>query len=1022
MVQTMHGVAAILAAQPKGRTEADIQSDVRLFLLTADLGLTQTEVSLEPQVGNKNRIDVEIGNCVIEVKKDLTLGNVKADAAQQLTGYVNHRIEQFGHRYLGVLTDGRLWVLYRPAHGQLHEAGTLTLTGADDDAERLEAWFQAVLSTNRQVPPTPHEVHARLGAGSPAFRVDYLDILGMYEMVRDEPEVQLKRELWAKLLTTALGTQFQDSDSLFAEHTYLVVVAELVAHAVLGFPLNDPDLTPEALVSGEKFREAEIYGVVESDFFDWLLHAPGGGGFITDLARRIAFFDWHEVRHDVLRVLYESVIDSETRHQLGEYYTPDWLADTIVRRVVPNPIDARVLDPSCGSGTFVYHAVRNYIDAAEQRGLDDAATLLGATSRVFGMDLHPVAVSLARTTYLLALGKRRLTSPSRPPLAVPVFLGDSLQWSQQPGLLGSQGLTVPTGDDGLLFGDLTFPDRLLDDAGRFDELVTRLSDLASTRRRGSPVPSLKAVFSQFAVHPDDQATLTDTFALMCQLYDSGRDHIWGYYVRNLARPLWLTRPENKVNVLVGNPPWLSYRFMPPEMQQRFKQETQERGMWAGAKVATHQDLSAYFVARTAELYLEPGGGFGFVMPYAVLSRLAYEGFRTGDLHTPNEGTRLTFAEPWDLHQVKPDPFPVPCAVVFGQNTPHKAKPMSTQVLTWAGRLPVAAVGWDEAKGHLSQQAGSVLVATTGGERSPYAERFRQGANLVPRMLMFVRLSSSNPLGAGQGKTQVNSYRTAQEKQPWKALPDQAGVVETQFIRKVHLGSTVAPYRCLTPWKAVLPLARGVLLSTHGDPAPINTYPGLAGWWHKAEHTWKKHRSKATKLSLMEQVDYHGKLTAQHPAAPCRVVYSASGTTIAAAVLDDPSAVVEHSLYWATAASHDEARYICAILNSQALLDRVKGLQSRGQFGARHFDTYVFGVPFPLYDPDKELHRHLAKAAAEAEVVATQVTIGDDTQFQKARKDIRAALAADGVGGRVEALVQQLIAPPQADEWGEIIAP
>lgn len=1019
MAQDKYAVAAVLAAHAKGRTEADIQSDVRQFLLCADLGLTPTEVALEPQVGGKGRIDVEMGNCIIEVKKDLMAGNTKAQAAQQLAGYVNSRIAQFGHRYLGVLTDGRLWVLYRPADGELHETGTLTLTGSDDDADRLEAWFQALMSTNREVPPTPHEVHARLGAGSPAFRVDYLDILGMYEMVKDLPEVQLKRQLWAKLLTTALGTQFQDSDTLFAEHTYLVVVAELVAHAVVGFPLEDPSLTPEALVSGDKFREVGIFGVVESDFFDWLLHAPGGGGFITDLARRIAHFDWHEVRHDVLRLLYESVIDTETRHQLGEYYTPDWLADSVVRHVVPNPIDTRVLDPSCGSGTFVYHAVKNYVAAAEKRGLGDAAILTGATRRVFGMDLHPVAVSLARTTYLLALGKRRLTTRDRPPLTVPVFLGDSLQWSQQQGILGSQGLTVPTGEGGLLFGDLTFPDRLLDDAARFDQLITRLSDLATARRKGSPVPSLSGVFSHFAVHPDDQAQLADTFALMCQLYDSGRDHIWGYYIRNLARPLWLTRPENRVNALVGNPPWLAYRFMPPEMQQRFKQETQERHMWAGAKVATHQDLSAYFVARAAELYLEPGGRFGFVMPFAVLSRIAYEGFRTGDLHTANEGTRLTFAEPWDLHKVKPDPFPVPCSVIFGQHTPQKSMHMPTEVLQWSGRLPAAAIGWDEAKGYLTQALGSVQVASTDGERSVYAKRFRQGANLVPRMLLFVRLTKTNPLGAGHGKTEVTSLRTPQEKQPWKALPDLSDVVESQFVRKVHLGSTVAPYRCLTPWRAVIPLVRGDLLDNTGDPAPISRYPGLAAWWHKAEKIWSTYRSATTRLSLLEQVDYHGKLTAQVPAATHRVVYSASGTTIAAAVLEDPQVLVEHSLYSASAASLSEARYLCAILNSQALLDRVKGLQSRGQFGARHFDSYVFAVPFPLFDPTNQLHQDLAQAAQTAEEVAATVPLGEDTQFQRARKLIRQALAADGVGARIEDLVQQLIAPPAADEWGEI---
>jgi hypothetical protein len=56
---------------------------------------------------------------------------------------------------------------------------------------------------------------------------------------------------------------------------------------------------------------------------------------------------------------------------------------------------------------------------------------------------------------------------------------------------------------------------------------------------------------------------------MCRLHDEGRDHVWGYYVRDLARPTWLARPENQVDRLVGNPRWLAYRFMTPEMQASF---------------------------------------------------------------------------------------------------------------------------------------------------------------------------------------------------------------------------------------------------------------------------------------------------------------------------------------------------------------------------------------------------------------------------------------------------------------------
>lgn len=1003
-----------LAARGGQRTEADIQSDVRSFLLTADLNLHAGQVKLEAPTGDgtRRRLDVEAGLCVVEVKRDLRKGNVLTDAVTQLAGYVHTRTVQMGRRYVGVLTDGADWRLYTLGAGRdLVQVSTLTVTGATDDAERLEVWLEAVLSTTTKVLPTPEEITAQLGASSPAFRLDYLDIERMYAEVASTPEVVLKRSLWAKLLTTALGTQFDDDTSLFVEHTYLVTVAELVAHAVAGFRLDDPTLSARTLVSGEAFRAANITGVVESDFFDWLLHANGGEALISDLARRIARFDWSSTAHDVLKVLYESVIGSEQRHSLGEYYTPDWLADRIVRDVVPNPLTTTVLDPSCGSGTFVFHAVKNYLAAADDRGHTIADTLNGVTSSVYGMDVHPVAVTLARVTYLLALGTTRLQSPHRPALNIPVFLGDALQWEQSPGVLGSAGLSIPTDDDGSLFvADLRFPDSVMGDATRFDQLVTRLTDMATGRTAGAPIRSLRAVFNQFAVPDADEATLTETFALMCRLHDSGRNHIWGYYVRNLARPLWLHRDANRVDALIGNPPWLSYRYMPPQMQQRFKDATQARGMWAGAKVATHQDLSAYFVARTAELYLTSGGTFGFVMPFAVLSRLAYDGFRTGALSTPTgAGVELSFGEAWDLHRVKPDPFPVPCSVVFGRLTPQRARPLGSSVLQWSGKLDAVTVDWDTAKGSLTTGGASVQVATTDGERSPYAARFTQGANLVPRMLICVVPGDGSPLGAGAGRQGVRSARSGLEKKPWKDLPDQTGVVERPFVYPVHLGSTTLPYRLMEPWHAVLPITQGHLLGDEGDPAPLDAYPDLAAWWRSAEHVWQSHRSSSTTLSLLEQVDYHGKLSKQFPAPPYRVVYSASGTNLAAATVTNPRAVIEHKLYWAPAASLEEARYLTAILNSDALLTRIQGLQSRGQFGARDFDSYVFAVPFPAFDSGVDLHLHLAVSAARAEDVAASVLLPDGVKFQRARKMVRAELAELGVAAHIESLVEELFA-------------
>jgi hypothetical protein len=143
------------------------------------------------------------------------------------------------------------------------------------------------------------------------------------------------------------------------------------------------------------------------------------------------------------------------------------------------------------------------------------------------------------------------------------------------------------------------------------------------------------------------------------------------------------------------------------------------------------------------------------------------------------------------------------------------------------------------------------------------------------------------------------------------------------------------------------------------------------------------------------------------ASPIRIVYAASGTLPAAAVLRDPGTVVEHKLYWA-AAEENEAYYLAAILNSEAARSRVAHLQSRGQWGARDFDKVIFELPIPAYEPSTALHQQLAATARLAEKVAESVTLSPGMHFVRMRSMVREALLADGVGQKVEVLVVTLL--------------
>jgi len=1008
-VESLSQIAARLAAGSTGRTEADIQSDVRKFLLDAPLDIEQSElidVSLEAQAGGGRRIDVEVGCAAIEVKKSLASQKVFDDAVGQLAGYVQQRTEERGQRYVGVLTDGQTWVLFHlQPNGTLAEVSRLALSGADD-AGRLASWLEIVLATTDKIAPTPKEIIRRLGADSPATKLDLAGLRALYESCRKDPEVQLKRELWARLLLAALGTNFENSDELFVTHTYLVLTAELLAHEVMGIDVTAPGGDVRALLEGQQFNLAGLHGVVEADFFDWPATVPAGEPIIKGIARRLGTFDWRQVEHDVLKTLYESVIDAETRHKLGEYYTPDWLAQKMVEQVYTDPLTQRLLDPSCGSGTFLFWALRHVLAACDDAGMSNREALETAVARVHGIDLHPVAVTLARVTYLLALTPERLAD--RGALTIPIYLGDSVRWEQDDTLLSKGGITVHTSDGLELFEqELHFPEGVVEDPARFDRLVAELADRAADRKPGTKPPGINGVLNRHKVTADTDRVAVDTvFKKLCRLYDAGRDHLWSYYIRNLARPLAFTRADGRADVLVGNPPWLAYRHMTASLQETYRSLAESRGLWAGGKVATHQDLSDLFVARAVEQYLQPEGRFAFVMPFAALSRRQYAGFRTGNW-APKSGVGAVahFATPEDFARVKPPLFPVPACVVSGTKA-NAATAMPSEALTWTGRVPGHHLEWASVAPHLASAAGAISMAEDSAE-SPYRARFKQGATLVPRMLITVTRAPDGPLGVTSGSITVRSARSANEKQPWKGLAPLEKVVEEQFVRPMHLGATIVAFRAREPELAIIPWVDDQLLD--GDAEDLDEYPGLASWWREAERVWNRNKSASTKLSLRDRIDFQRLMTKQFPVPPHRVVYTKSGQHLAACRVEDATAIIDHKLYWAPVDTIEEGRYLCAILNSQALTDAVAPLQARGQHNPRDFDMHVFALAFPIYNPDNELHQQIAELAGTAETVAAGLDLDPSWQFQKARRVTREALHKHGVAGDIDAAVAELLA-------------
>lgn len=999
-----------LASKP-GDHDA-VKADFRA-LLVAEFDVALADIRFEQRVEVKSRIDALIGRTVFEAKRDLA-SEIK-DVERKMPDYLANREAETGEPFVGIASDGRKWVVMALEQGALVTIKE-TILDPEKSGEFL-AWLDGALALKISLPPDPQTVRIELGADSVAFRAADAALRALWARLKSDRAVMLKRQLWAQLLKIVYGRDVE-SDALWLQHTYLVVVAKCIALAVLG--LNEDD--PARLLSGEALASAGIAGAVESDFFDWVVADSEGVKLVRRVMAHVRRFRLAEVECDVLKLLYESLIDREERHKLGEYYTPDWLAAKIIKRAITAPVEQRVLDPACGSGTFLFHAIRYFLAEAEAGDVAPERRAFEASQHIAGMDIHRVAVIIARVTYLLALTP--VLAKRAGAIYVPVYLGDAMQLSISE-MIGGRELTIrvppPAGEsqncEAVSNGrdQLEFPDTFCRDPGLFDKAIERMRSGSEQGQSRDQIE--KALYRLTEQHyradvtREQQLAITDlgkTYATFDRLRREGRDSVWAYVARNLSRPLAFSAGGGWANVVVGNPPWLPLRDMSTDLKTRFKELAKGCGVYVGGKLATQNDLCALFTARAATLYLRASGRIAFVLPLAVLSRGQFERLQSGSYLTGS----VQWDEAWTMDESVQPLFPVPSCVAFGRRR-ATGKAMPETVSAYSGALPMR----DAPEALIDRLIADRKFSVVDGVPKPtqsifiggsaYRKSFHQGATLTPRMLCLVERKALGRLGADASAPPVLSRRNTQENKPWKELPGIENRVEAEFLRPVMLGESILPFVVFHPVEGIVPV------TDNGETLDAKTaldrgFDHLSGWMRKAEATWNEHRSEAGEMSLRERWNYHNELSSQFPLAPLRVVYAKAGTLPAACVLRDSKAVIDHMLYWAPVSSAGEARYLAAILNSETARERIAKYQARGQWGARHFDKVMFNLPIPRYDAKIKLHRDLADAAAKAERVAAAVALPEGVKFQRARSLVRAALKEAGVAEAIDALVAKLL--------------
>ena len=330
-----------------------------------------------------------------------------------------------------------------------------------------------------------------------------------------------------------------------------------------------------------------------------------------------------EVSRDLLKKLYQYLVPDVVRHHLGEYYTPDWLAELVLNEVgYRGDTRKRLLDPACGSGTFLVLAIQRSREFGAKKREPITETAKRILANIWGFDLNPLAVIAARTNYVFALGNlvNKLES-----FEIPVYLADSVLWPKQKGqmLLNEDGaVEVRTSVGSFFVPKIWVYDRSL--MKRAAPVIEELVKIGCSANE-----ALERLKKEGFVYPPHEKVVVNFYEHILELERDGRNGIWSRFLKNVFAPMTTKR----FDFVAGNPPWIRWDYLSDEYRKATLELWKNYGLFSLKGFETKlgggkKDFSMLFTYAAADHYLARNGTLGFLITQEVFkSKGAGEGFR-----------------------------------------------------------------------------------------------------------------------------------------------------------------------------------------------------------------------------------------------------------------------------------------------------------------------------------------------------------------------------------------------------------
>jgi len=1047
--QRIRGVLDALL--PQSPNESDFRREIDKVL---DAFCTEAKIDTHLHTEYKlarGRADAVFNRLIIEYKRPGVLGDSlehsgTQSAVRQLKKYLTDLAKKERHelaRLAGVVFDGCYLVFVRYRDGNFAVEHPLPAT-----PESLERWLTWLASTASGIALTPENLTRDFGIeqlrtqrilralfdglnaalrrdaqNHPAhpmvdnlFRqwqtffsqsIDYSEAFGGRKL---EP-----LQKWARKAGIDIKSADEAERLFFVMHTHFALLAKLLGYLAvsrllapgfgaspLGSWLGDSNTLQQRLhdlESGGVFRQLGIVNLLEGDFFAWYLYAWDDNieRALRGILQRLDEYDpttlalVPEETRDLFKQLYHYLLPREIRHNLGEYYTPDWLALHLLQRTAPELFEtptpecesqlrqriltSRFLDPACGSGTFLVLLIARLRELGRDLLIPENELLDAILHNVVGFDLNPLAVLTARVNYLLAIAD--LLPHRKRDIALPVYLADSIRTpAQGHDLYSHDAYTFPTA-----VGAFEIPAALCR-VGVFDRFCDLLE--ACVNSETAPEAFVQRVERELAPEGWDghaAKRVKTVYDRLRTLHQQGMNGLWARLLKNNFAPLTV----GPFDYIVGNPPWINWEHLPDAYRDDTKhlwKRYQLAGTYKGGRPrpgAVKVDISTLLTYVVADALLKDGGKLGFVITQSVFKTAAGAGFRRFELpeqHRQKRPLKVLYVEdmvelqPFEgasnrtavlaLQKGQPTHYPIPYTVwrkVEGarfsydstidevlaatQRFEYHAEPVdpSDPTSQWLTAHPAALNTIRKVLGKAYYKAHEGV--NTGGA----------GANAV----YWVQKTYTHPNGdvVVQNITEGAKIKVEQVSM----------MVEPDLLYPLLRGRDVQRW-CAQPsaWiivprlepKQVIPLSDMQV-----------KFPKTYAYLKRFEPILLQRKDVITQDALKrgEPFYFYGAV-GDYTFAPWKVVWREQSAQMTAAVVGTDAGkpvMPDHKLMLVDCDSQSEAHYICALLNSSIIMAVVQAYAVSIQMDPHLLDH----IRIPRYDPNNAVHRRLAELSMQA---------------------------------------------------------